>query len=86
MILTDNVERKPHPGEMELCLCSSCASTYYNMPDRRIKRVDMLQMDKDICTLCGYRRGYDFYVWPVSNVQKKRNVQIHTFVKGARNE
>ena len=84
--MNEQIIRVPHPGEMELCLCANCASTYYNMPDRRIVRVDMLQMDKDVCTICGYRRGYDFYVWPASNVRKKKNVQIHTFAKGDRNE
>jgi len=81
-VLIENAERKPHPGEMELCLCAVCASIYYNMPDRRIKRVDMTQTVKDVCTICGHRRDYDFYVWPVSNVRKK----IRTFAKGDRDE
>lgn len=80
------VDRKPNKGEMELCLCHRCASSYYLMPDRRIQRVDFLQVEKDICTICGYRRGYDYYVWPVSNVQKRNNALARTFGGGAENE
>lgn len=74
----DIKERTPHYGEMELCLCSICASGYYNMPDRRIERVDMFQTDKDVCTLCNYRLGYDFYVWPIASVRigKKHSNRI----------
>lgn len=79
-------ERIPHPGEMEMCLCGRCASAYYNMEDHRIKRVDMLQVEKDVCTMCGYRTGFDFYVWPVSSVQKKKNKPICTFAEVAENE
>lgn len=86
MVDSERENRRIPADRMEICLCAGCASTYYNMPDRRIVRVDMLQTDKDVCTLCGYRRGYDFYVWPVPSVRKKRKVQIGTFVKGARNE
>ena len=88
LIMVDNEknERVPHAGEMELCLCHRCASAYYNMPDHRIERVDFLQVEKDTCTMCGYRLGYDFYVWPVSNVQKNKISRVRTFVGGANNE
>jgi hypothetical protein len=56
------------------------------MKDRRIQRVDFLQVEKDFCTLCGYRRGYDFYVWPVSKVQKQNDAAVRTFVGGTENE
>ena len=63
---------KDNSGEkMELCLCSRCASDFYNMDGYKIKRVDMLQTSKDICTFCSYRRGYDFYVWPVSSTRRR---------------
>ncbi len=74
-------KRIPREGEMEMCLCSVCASTYYNMPDHGITRVNMYQIVKDKCTLCGYRMGYDFYVWPKHNVQKVGNSQFCTFVE-----
>ena len=86
MIVSTNNEHRPHPGEIEICLCHRCASTYYNMKDRRIQRVDFLQVEKDFCTLCGYRRGYDFYVWPVSKVQKQNDAAVRTFVGGTENE
>jgi hypothetical protein len=86
MVDNEKYERIPHPGEMELCLCHRCASAYYNMPDHRIERVDFLQVEKDTCTICGYRMGFDFYVWPVSSVQKRKNASVRTFVGGEGNE
>ena len=86
MVDNEKYERIPHPGEMELCLCHRCASAYYNMPDHRIERVDFLQVEKDTCTICGYRMVFDFYVWPVSSMQKRKNASVRTFVGGEGNE
>ena len=84
-----NYKRIPHAGEIELCLlclCGRCASTYYSMNDHGITRVDINQTEKDVCTLCGYRLGYDFYVWPKSNVEKETPARIRTFVEDNRDE
>ena len=77
--------REDSAEKMELCLCSRCASDFYNMDNYRIKRVDMLQTEKDTCTFCSYRRGYDFYVWPVSNARKPQRKDSCTEKKGAGN-
>lgn len=82
--MKDKNTRTPHPGEIELCLCHRCASAYYSIPNRRISRVNMQQTQKDLCSLCAYRMGYDFYVWPVSKVPQKQNVRIRTFAEGGR--
>ena len=56
--------RKKIVGQpMELCLCSRCASQFYNSPDHYIKRADQFQIEKDLCTFCNHRNGYDFLVF-----------------------
>ena len=82
----NNYKRIPHVGDIELCLCGRCASTYYGMNDHGIARVDINQIEKDVCTLCGYRLGYDYYVWPKSNVEKTASARIRTFVEDNRDE
>ena len=66
----ESLNRDFNAKEMMLCLCNRCASDFYSMRNYRIKRVDMLQTDKDTCTFCSYRRGYDFYVWAVPRAQR----------------
>lgn len=65
--------RKPHDGEMEMCLCSRCASTFYEMPDHGIKRVYKFQFESEPCSICNCHQGYDFYVWPVSSVKNTKS-------------
>lgn len=74
-------------NEMELCLCVRCAASFYNMRERGISRVDMTQIEKELCTICGYRMGYDYYVWSrKSNVQNHSQSRIYTFASGGAHE
>ncbi len=50
---------KEPPAEMRLCLCPTCASQFYNLPEHIIRRVDPLQTDKEDCTYCNVRKGVD---------------------------
>lgn len=45
-----------------LCLCPTCAGEFYNAPGHYIKRADINQTTKSICTRCNVRQGYDFLV------------------------
>ena len=45
-----------------LTLCTRCARTYQNMPDRRVKRADRTQRIKERCDLCRTRMGYDYII------------------------
>ena len=60
---------KKRPGT-DLCLCSQCASHFYNSPAHRILRTDPLQVTKDLCDHCRARRGYDFIVSIARPVRK----------------
>ena len=43
-----------------LCLCSKCASFFYNSKEHRIYRVDMLQVITDECFFCRSIRAYAY--------------------------
>ncbi len=67
------------PNKMELCLCPSCASSFYNMKDRIIRRVDPMQTEKEACTMCSYRTGYDYYIFLAPKPRKKRKHDVQTW-------
>ena len=54
--------RKQSNNEMELCLCGRCLSDFYLSNAYKIKRSRPNQPEKDICTFCNTRRGYDYIV------------------------
>ena len=60
---TIRVRRRIVGEPMEICLCSRCASQFYNSPNHYIKRVDPYQTVKEPCTYCNYRYGYDFLIF-----------------------
>jgi hypothetical protein len=71
---------------LELCLCTPCASVFYNMPSKRIVRKDFYQIDKEPCTYCSRRMGYDFLIFEKSSVQKRKIGQMRTLESEAGNE
>lgn len=72
--------------DMEICLCPSCASTFYDIPSYKIIRKDPYQVDKELCTYCNSRLGYDFLISKRANVQIPRKHVIRTLESGAKNE
>lgn len=53
---------EPTPQKMTLCLCSTCANNFYGTGDFVIKRINPNALEKDSCTYCGQRQGYDYIV------------------------
>ena len=59
--------RKKAVGEpMEICLCPRCASQFYNSRQHFIKRADYYQINKEPCTYCNSRNGFDFLIFDPS--------------------
>ena len=73
-------------SQMELSLCAACANGFYSIPTYRIMRKDPYQVDKEPCTYCGIRLGYDFLISQKSNVQKREKRRIRTLERRAENE
>ena len=72
--------------EMELCLCTVCASAFYSIPSYRIVRKDFDQKVKDVCTYCNCRLGYDFLISKRPNVRKGARPEIRTLESETGNE
>ena len=53
---------EPEPQKLTLCLCGTCANNFYGTGAFVLKRVDPDAVEKDTCTYCGQRRGYDYTV------------------------
>ena len=48
--------------KMILCLCPTCASNFYGAGGFILHRVDSYQQEKELCTYCGQRLGYDYII------------------------
>ena len=45
-----------------MCLCPTCANNFYGTGSYFLRRVNTDSSEKDICTYCGQRRGFDYEV------------------------
>ena len=54
--------KRPVYPHLELCLCSSCASHYFDSPHRRIRPLDPLLPVFKPCDLCRMRCGKPFHI------------------------
>ena len=55
------LNRKPKEP-VELSLCSICVEQFYQSGCYHIARVDKEQRQKEICTYCGVRHGFDYRI------------------------
>lgn len=59
-------ENRPQNRPDLMSLCSYCASQFFNSGSCRIRRADPYQIEKESCIYCGYRKGYDYLIYPVT--------------------
>lgn len=50
------------PEKMAMCLCATCAANFRGAGGFALRRADPMQEEKDFCTYCGQRRGYDYVI------------------------
>ena len=50
------------PDALVMSLCSVCAENFRNAGAYFLRRVDPAQTEKDTCSYCNQRRGFDFVV------------------------
>lgn len=50
------------PKNLIMCLCPACANNFYGTGSYYLRRVNPQQREKDICTYCGQRPGFDYEV------------------------
>lgn len=61
------MNKKNFPSRMEICLCSRCASVFYESKEYYIERLNPEQVVFEPCDICRRLRGYDFAVWNNKN-------------------
>ena len=52
------------PKKLILCLCRTCADNFYGSGAFVLRRVDSEQSEKDTCTYCNSRKGFDYELIP----------------------
>ena len=52
----------PKPKTMTLCLCPTCAENFFSTGAYYLKRVEPYKTEKETCTYCNQRRGFDYKV------------------------
>ena len=50
------------PKNLIMCLCPACANNFYGTGSYYLRRVHPERVEKDICTYCGQRPGFDYEV------------------------
>lgn len=50
------------PKKLILCLCSACVDNFYGTGAYSLRRIDPQQTEKDNCTYCNQRKGYDYEI------------------------
>ncbi len=50
--------------QKKLILCSTCADNFYGTGAYSLRRIDPQQVEKDTCTYCNQRKGYDYEIIP----------------------
>ena len=52
----------PKPKTMTLCLCHTCVENFFCTGAYYLKRVNPYKTEKETCTYCNQRRGFDYFV------------------------
>ena len=52
------------PKKLILCLCNTCADKFCGSGAYSLRRIDPQQTEKDTCTYCNQRTGYDYEIIP----------------------
>lgn len=52
------------PEKLTLCLCSACAENFYGSGAYYLRRVNPMEVKKELCTYCNQRVGFDYEITP----------------------
>lgn len=50
------------PKNLIMCLCPACANNFYGTGSYYLRRVNLKQVQRDVCTYCGQNIGYYYEV------------------------
>ncbi len=52
------------PNTLVMCLCRTCAESFRSAGNNYLRRIDPYQVERDTCTYCNRRLGYDYELIP----------------------
>lgn len=52
------------PNKLTLCLCSACAENFYGSGAYFLRRLNPIEVEKELCTYCNQRVGFDYEITP----------------------
>ena len=52
------------PNTLVMCLCRTCAESFRSAGNNFLRRIDPYQAERDTCTYCNRRLGYDYELIP----------------------
>jgi homoserine kinase len=50
------------PENLIMCLCPTCAHNFYGTGSYFLRKINPTQKERDICTYCNQRPGFDYEV------------------------
>lgn len=59
--------------DLEISLCSKCASVYYNDKNYFIERSDITQSVFEECMMCRNTHGFDFNIWIKATLRSEKS-------------
>jgi len=48
------------PNKLILCLCNTCADKYFGSGAYYLKKINSVELEKDVCTYCNNKTGYPY--------------------------
>lgn len=59
------------PEKITLCLCSTCAENFYGTGAFFLRKVNAIEVEKEVCTYCSQRTGFTYDITPRYDNRKK---------------
>ena len=63
-----------------MTLCPVCLHSFRNARKSFLRRADIFQQTKDVCTFCQTRYGFDYYIQPAAAHQDTTCRKVRTYV------
>ena len=63
-----------------ITLCPVCLHSFQDAKKAYLRRADIRQQTKDVCTYCQTRYGFDYYVQPATAHRDTTRRKVRTYV------
>ena len=77
--MSRNYVYKVDPASL-MTLCPVCLHSFQDAKKAFLRRADVHQQTKDVCTYCQSRYGFDYYVQPATAHRDTTHRKVRTYV------